>query len=199
MANISAGIVKELREKTGLSMGECKKALVETDGNIENAIDYLRKKGMAAASKKSHRATSQGLISSYIHGGGKIGVLCEVNCETDFVARNEDFQELVKDICMHIAATDPKFVKQEEVTEEILEKEKEIFMAQAMDSGKPKDIAEKMVEGKLSKYYTENCLYEQAFVKDPDVTVGQMISTKIAEIGENIVVSRFSRFVLGDN
>jgi len=198
MAKITAAIVKELREKTGLSMGECKKALVETDGNVEKAIDYLRKKGMSAASNKAHRKTSQGLISSYIHAGGKIGVLCEVNCETDFVARNEDFQVLVKDICMHIAAAEPKFIKKEEVTEEILNKEKEIFLAQAMDAGKPENIAKKIVEGKLSKYYEENCLYEQSFVKNPDVTVGQLISTKIAEIGENIVVNKFSRFVLGD-
>lgn len=198
MAQITAGLVKELREKTGLSMGECKKALVETDGDVEKAVDYLRKKGLAAADKKSHRTTSQGLISSYIHAGGKIGVLCEVNCETDFVARNEDFQILVKDICMHIAASAPKFVKKEEVTEEILNKEREIFMAQAMEAGKPENIAKKMVEGKLSKYYSENCLYEQAYVKDPDVTVGQMISTKIAEIGENIVVNRFERFALGE-
>jgi elongation factor Ts len=198
MAQITAAIVKELREKTGLSMGECKKALVETDGDIEKAIDYLRKKGMAAASKKAHRTTSQGLIGSYIHAGGKIGVLCEVNCETDFVARNEAFQELVKDICMHIAAAEPKFVKKEEVTEEILNKEREIFLAQAIESGKPENIAKKIVEGKLAKYYEENCLYEQSFVKNPDVTVGQMISTKIAEIGENIVVSRFSRFALGE-
>ncbi len=198
MAQITAALVKELREKTGLSMGECKKALVETDGDIEKAIDFLRKKGMAAASKKAHRTTSQGLIGSYIHAGGKIGVLCEVNCETDFVARNEAFQELVKDICMHIAAADPKFVKKEEVTDEVLDKEREIFLAQAMEAGKPENIAKKIVEGKLSKYYEENCLYEQAFVKNPDVTVGQMISTKIAEIGENIVVSRFSRFALGE-
>ncbi len=197
MAAISAAQVKELREKTGLSMGECKKALVETDGNLEEAVKLLRKKGLDAASKKAGRTTAEGIIGTYIHSNAKIGVLLEVNCETDFVARNENFQELVKDIAMHIAASSPRFVSKEEVTQEVLDTEKEVYMAQIKAQGKPEHIAEKIVEGKLSKYYEENCLMEQSFVKDSDATVGQMISTKIAEIGENIKVARFVRFQVG--
>jgi len=197
MAEITAAQVKELREKTGLSMGECKKALVETSGNLEEAVKLLRKKGLDAASKKAGRATAEGIIGTYIHSNFKIGVLLEVNCETDFVARNENFQDMVKDIAMHIAASEPKFVSKEEVTQEVLDQEKEIYMSQIKAQGKPENIAAKIVEGKLAKYYEENCLLEQSFVKNPDVTVGQMISTKIAEIGENLKVARFVRFQVG--
>ncbi len=197
MANITATQVKELREKTGLSMGECKKALVETDGNLEEAVKLLRKKGLDAASKKAGRKTAEGLIGSYIHSNGKIGVLLEVNCETDFVARNDQFQELIKDIAMHIAASEPKFVSRDDVTEEILAQEKEIYLEQIKAQGKPEHIAEKIVEGKLGKYYEENCLLEQPFVKNSDMTVGQLVSSKIAEIGENIQVARFVRYQVG--
>jgi len=198
MANITAGQVKELREKTGLSMGECKKSLVETDGNIEEAVTLLRKKGLNAASKKAGRKTAEGLVGSYIHSNGKLGVLVEVNCETDFVARNVAFQELVKDLAMHIAASDPRFVKKEDVTDEVMAKEKEIYMDQIRAQGKPENIAEKIVEGKLGKYYGENCLLEQPFVKNPDMTVGQLVSSKVAEIGENIQINRFVRFKIGE-
>ena len=198
MANITATQVKELRERTGLSMGECKKALVEANGDSEEAITVLRKKGLNAASKKAGRKTAEGLIGSYIHANGKIGVLVEINCETDFVARNEAFQELVKDIAMHVAASDPRFVRREDVTDEILAKEKEIYMDQVMSQGKPAEIAEKIVNGKLSKFYEENCLLEQAFVKDPDMTVEQLVSSKVAELGENIQVNRFQRYKIGE-
>jgi len=198
MANITAGQVKELREKTGLSMGECKKALVETGGDSEEAVTLLRKKGLNAASKKAGRKTAEGLVGSYIHYNGKLGVLIEVNCETDFVARNEAFQELVKDLAMHIAASDPRFVRKEDVTDEVMAKEKEIYMDQIRAQGKPEDIAEKIVAGKLSKYYEENCLLEQPFVKDPDMTVSQLVSSKVAEMGENIQINRFVRFKIGE-
>lgn len=198
MANITATQVKELREKTGLSMGECKKALVETDGNLDEAVKLLRKKGLDAASKKAGRATAEGLVGSYIHSNGKIGVLLEVNCETDFVARNEQFHELIKDIAMHIAASEPKFVSKDDVTDEILAQEKEIYLDQIKAQGKPDHIAEKIVEGKLGKYYEENCLLEQPFVKNSDMTVGQLVSSKIAEIGENIQVARFVRYKVGE-
>ncbi|RLE19060.1 MAG: elongation factor Ts [Acidobacteria bacterium] len=198
MANITASQVKELREKTGLSMGECKKALVETGGDIEEAVTLLRKKGLNAASKKAGRKTAEGLVGSYIHSNGKLGVLVEVNCETDFVARNEAFQELVKDLAMHIAASEPRFVRKEDVTEELMAKEKEIYMEQIRAQGKPENIVEKIVTGKMSKFYEENCLLEQAFVKNPDISVGQLISSKVAEIGENIQVNRFVRFKIGE-
>ncbi len=198
MANITASQVKELREKTGLSMGECKKALVETGGDIEEAVTLLRKKGLNAASKKAGRKTAEGLVGSYIHSNGKLGVLIEVNCETDFVARNEAFQELVKDLAMHVAASDPRFVRKEDVTDEVMAKEKEIYMDQIRSQGKPEHIAEKIVRGKMAKFYEENCLMEQPFVKNPDLTVGQLISSKIAEIGENIQINRFSRFKIGE-
>ncbi|NOZ13776.1 MAG: translation elongation factor Ts [Acidobacteria bacterium] len=198
MANITASQVKELREKTGLSMGECKKALVETGGDIEGAVTLLRKKGLNAASKKAGRKTAEGLVGSYIHSNGKLGVLIEVNCETDFVARNEAFQELVKDLAMHVAASDPRFVRKEDVTDEVMAKEKEIYMDQIRSQGKPENIVEKIVAGKMGKFYEENCLMEQPFVKNPDLTVGQLISSKIAEIGENIQINRFSRFKIGE-
>ena len=195
---VTAQMVKELRERTGAGMMDCKNALVEADGDIEKAIDSLRTKGLAKAAKKSGRATAEGLIGSYVHAGGKIGVMVEVNCETDFVARTDEFAELVNDIAMHIAAADPKFVRREEVTESDLDREREIFRQQALDEGKPENIVDRIVEGKIGKYYSECCLLEQPFVKDPDVTVGELITQKIAKIGENMQVNRFSRFTLGE-
>ena len=197
MAEITAALVKELRQKTGLSMGECKKALVESDGDIEKAVEILRKKGLEAAAKKAGRATAEGMVYAYIHPGSKLGVLVEVNCETDFVARNEQFQEMVKQIAIHIATASPRFVSKEDVTPEVLEKEKEIYLEQAMAQGKPKEIAEKIVQGKLSKFYEEFCLLEQPFFYDESVTVGKFLSQKIAEIGENMKINRFARFEVG--
>lgn len=195
---VTAQMVKELRERTGAGMMDCKNALVDSDGDIEKAIDALRTKGLAKAAKKSGRATAEGLIGSYIHMGGKIGVMVEVNCETDFVARTDEFAELVNDVAMHIAAADPKFVRREEVTSDDLDREREIFRQQALDEGKPENIVDRIVEGKIGKYYSECCLLEQAYVKDPDVTVGELITAKIAKIGENMQVNRFTRFALGE-
>lgn len=194
---ISAQMVKDLRDATGAPMMDCKHALAETEGDVERAIDFLRQKGMASAEKKAGRATAEGLIGSYIHAGGKIGVLLEINCETDFVARTDDFQALVKDIAMHVAAADPRFVRREEVTEDVLDREREIFKQQALDSGKPENVVEKIIEGKMEKFYSENVLLEQAFVKDPDVTVQELIGATVGKLGENIQVRRFSRFKLG--
>jgi elongation factor Ts len=196
--NISATQVKELREKTGAPMMDCKHALTEAKGNVEEAVVLLRKRGIAVAAKKSARATSEGAVESYIHAGGKIGVLVEVNCESDFVARTDDFKELVHDVAMHIAASDPRFVRKEDVTPEAFEKEKDIYRAQAAASGKPPNIIEKMVEGKMGKFYEEVCLYEQPFIKDQTISVGQLIATKIGKLGENIAVRRFARFKVGD-
>jgi elongation factor Ts len=195
---ITAQMVKQLRESTGAGMLDCKKALTETGGNQEAAVDFLRKKGLAAAAKKAGRVTAEGAVGSYIHGGGKIGVLVEVNCETDFVARTEQFQELVRDIAMHIAAAEPRAVRREEVTEADLAREREIFRDQALASGKPANIVEKIVDGKMEKYFSEFVLLEQPFVKNPDLTVGQLISETVAKIGENIQVRRFTRFKLGE-
>jgi elongation factor Ts len=191
-------MVKQLRESTGAGMLDCKKALTETNGNMDAAVDFLRKKGLAAAAKKAGRVTAEGAVGSYIHAGGKIGVLVEVNCETDFVARTEQFQELVRDIAMHIAAAEPRSVRREEVTEADLAREREIFRDQALASGKPANIVDKIVDGKMEKYFSEFVLLEQPFVKNPDLTVGQLISEKVAKIGENIQVRRFSRFKLGE-
>lgn len=177
---------------------DCKKALAETGGDQEKAIDYLRKKGLAAASKKAGRVASEGIVGSYIHAGGKIGVLVEVNCETDFVAKNEAFQAFVKDIAMHIAAAAPQFVRREEVSAELLEREKEIYRAKAKETGKPDNIIEKIVEGQISKFYGEICLLEQPFVKDPDKTIQAYLNETIASIGENMSIRRFARFVLGE-
>ena len=196
--NISAAQVKELRDKTGAPMMDCKQALTESRGDLEQAIVYLRKKGIASAAKKATRVTTEGSVASYIHAGGKIGVLVEVNCESDFVARTEDFQSLLHDIAMHIAASDPKFIRKEDVTPEAFAKEKEIYLAQAMASGKPANIAEKMVTGKMEKFYEEVCLYEQPFIKDQTISIAQLISTKIGKLGENISVRRFARFKVGD-
>ena len=195
---ISAAQVKELRDLTGAPMMDCKKALTEAGGDMETAVVILRKKGAATAQKKATRVTSEGSVASYIHAGGKIGVLVEVNCESDFVARTEDFKELVHDIAMHIAASDPKFVRKEDVTPEAYAREKEIYLAQAVASGKPQHIAEKMVEGKMAKFYEEVCLYEQPFIKDQTSSISQLIATKIGKLGENISVKRFARFKVGD-
>lgn len=196
--NISASQVKELREKTGAPMMDCKQALSEAKGNLEEAVVLLRKRGVSVAAKKATRVTSEGSVSSYIHAGGKIGVLVEVNCESDFVARTEDFKELIHDIAMHIAASDPKYVRKEDVTPEAYAREKEIYLDQAIRSGKPANIAEKMVAGKMEKFYEEVCLLEQPFIKDQTVSIGQLIATKVGKLGENIAVRRFARFKVGD-
>jgi elongation factor Ts len=195
---VTAAMVKELRERTGAPMMKCKSALQETGGSIDEAIQYLRKQGLSAAAKKAGRIAADGYVGSYIHAGGKIGVLVEVNCETDFVARTDDFQALVRDIGMHIAAANPRFVRREEVTDDVLDREREIFSEQMRAEGKPENIIPKIVEGKIEKYYSEAVLLEQPFVKDPDKTLQQMITEKVAKIGENIQVRRFERFELGE-
>ena len=191
-------MVKELREKTGAPMMDCRNALTEAKGDMEQAVVVLRKKGVSVAAKKATRVTSEGSVASYIHAGGKIGVLLEINCESDFVARTEDFKELVHDVAMHIAASDPKYVRKEDVTPEAYEREKDIFRSQAIASGKPANIAEKMVEGKMAKFYEEVCLLEQPFIKDQTVSIAQLIATKIGKLGENIAVRRFARFKVGE-
>ncbi|HEX8814738.1 MAG TPA: translation elongation factor Ts [Terriglobales bacterium] len=196
--NISAAQVKDLRDRTGAPMMDCKQALSEAKGDLEQAVVILRKKGASVAQKKATRVTSEGSVASYIHAGGKIGVLVEVNCESDFVARTEDFKELVHDIAMHIAASDPKYVRKEDVSKADFDREKEIFLDQAIKSGKPANIAEKMVNGKMEKFYEEVCLYEQPFIKDQTITIHQLITTKIGKLGENISVRRFARFKVGD-
>lgn len=196
--SVSAAMVKELREKSGAGMMDCKKALIETNGDIEKAIDYLREKGLAAAQKKSSRIAAEGIVEAYIHMGGKIGVLVEVNCETDFVAKTDKFKALVKDIAMQIAASNPSYIRPEEVDVTELNKEKEILKAQALNEGKPETVVEKMVEGRIKKYYQEICLLEQVFVKDPSKSVSQMINEAISEIGENIQVRRFTRYQMGE-
>ncbi len=195
--SISAELVKQLREKTGVGFMECKSALNESNGDIEAAITILRKRGLASLAKKSGRETKEGLIGAYVHNG-KIGVMVEVNCETDFVARNPDFQMLVKDLAMHIAASDPRFVSKEDVTEDVLAKEREIYAEQARSTGKPANVVEKMIEGRMSKYFSEVCLLEQPFVKDPSVSVRDYIASHIQKIGENIQVRRFIRYKLGE-
>jgi elongation factor Ts len=194
----SAQQVKELRDRTGAGFTACREALIEAQGNVEQAINVLRKKGQAAAAKKAQRATSEGLVGSYIHAGGKIGVLVEVNCESDFVARTEDFQRLCHDVAMHIAALDPRFLRREEVTQEILDREREIYKDQAKQTGKPEPVIEKIVNGKMEKFYEENCLYEQHFIKDEGLTIKELVDQAIAKVGENIAVRRFSRFKVGE-
>src|SRR5689334_23536133 len=189
--NISAAQVKELRERSGAPMMDCKNALANSKGDVEEAIVVLRKKGIATAAKKAARVTSEGSVASYIHAGGKIGVLVEVNCESDFVARTDDFKDLIKDIAMHIAAADPKFIRKEDVTPEAFEKEKDIYRAQAAQTGKPAPVIEKIVEGKMAKFYEEVCLYEQPFIKEQTMTVSQLIASVIGKLGENISVRRF--------
>ncbi|SHK65462.1 translation elongation factor Ts [Desulforamulus aeronauticus] len=198
MAEISASMVKELRERTGAGMMDCKKALAEVGGDMEKATDFLREKGLAAAAKKAGRVAAEGIVESYIHGGGRIGVMVEINCETDFVAKNEDFRALAKDIAMQIAATKPEYVRREEVPTEAIEKEREILRAQALNEGKPEKIVDKMVEGRIEKYYKEVCLLEQPFVKDSDKTVQHVINEIISKIGEKIDVRRFTRYEMGE-
>ncbi|MDR1070323.1 MAG: translation elongation factor Ts [Gracilibacteraceae bacterium] len=198
MAEISAAQVKELRERTGAGMLDCKKALVQCEGDIDKAIDALREKGLAAAAKKEGRVAAEGLVESYIHGGGRIGVLVEVNCETDFVARSEDYHRFVRDIAMQIAAARPEYVTTSDIPAEILEHEREILRAQALNEGKPAQIAEKMIEGRIGKFYKEVCLMEQPFVKDPDKTIKEILLDQIAKVGEKISIRRFARFELGE-
>lgn len=196
--SITAKAVKELRDRTGLGMMDCKKALTENNGNMEEAITWLRKKGMAKTTKLAGRIASEGTVVSYVHGGGKIGVLLEVNCETDFTARNDQFQDLARDIAMHIAAAAPRFLGREEVTDAILEKEREIAKDQALASGKPEAVVDRIVSGKMEKFYEDNCLLEQKFVKDTSKSVNDMINDKVAKIGEKITVRRFVRYALGE-
>jgi elongation factor Ts len=197
--NVSAQLVKDLRDRTGAGFSACRDALVEANGDIEQAINVLRKKGQAAAQKKAQRATSEGLVSSYIHAGGKIGVLLEINCESDFVARTEDFQKLSHDVAMHIAALDPRFLKREEVTEDVLDRERDIYREQAKSTGKPEPVIEKIVSGKMEKFYEENCLYEQHFIRDEGVTIKELVDQAIAKMGENISIRRFARFKVGES
>ncbi len=198
MAEITAALVKQLRERTGAGMMECKKALVESNGDIEAGVVVLRKHGIASAEKKASRSTQQGLIGTYIHPGGQLGVMVEVNCESDFVARTDDFQELVKDFAMQIAAADPKYLRREDVPAEALEKEKDIQRARAISEGKPEKVADKIVEGRMAKFYEEVCLYDQPFVKENTLTIEQLIKTKIAKLGENMSVARFARFKVSE-
>jgi elongation factor Ts len=194
---IDAKLVKELRDMTMAPMGDCKKALEEAGGNIEEAVVVLRKRGMASAAKKAARSTNEGAIGTYIHAGGKIGVLLELNCESDFVARTEDFSDLMKDIAMHIAASDPRYVKPEDVTPQDMEREKEIYRAQAAATGKPAPVIEKIVEGKMAKFYEEVCLLEQPFIKEQSISIKELIAQKVGKLGENITVRRFARFKVG--
>ena len=195
---VSANMVKELREKTGAGMMDCKKALSETGGDFQKALDYLRQKGLATAAKRAGRVASEGRVGSYIHAGGKIGVMVEVNCETDFVAKTDDFQAFAKDVAMHIAASNPSYVRREEVTADVLDREKEIYRAQARDAKKPEKVMEKIVEGKLEKFYSEVCLLEQAFVKDPDITIQDLLNGLIGKLGEKIEIRRFTRYQVGE-
>ncbi|HOJ28246.1 MAG TPA: translation elongation factor Ts [Spirochaetota bacterium] len=197
MAEITSEMIKELREKTQAGMLDCKKALIECGGDMEKAVDYLRKKGLAAANKREGRVAKEGIIASYIHNNSKLGVLLELNCETDFVARNQDFQDLAKDLCMQVAAANPLYVSPEDVPAEVLEREKEIYREQLKESGKPANVIEKIVEGKLTKFYSEVCLLEQEFIKDNKVLIKDLIKNKIATYGENITVGRFVRFQIG--
>lgn len=191
-------MVKELRERTGAGMMDCKKALTETNGDLEKAVDFLREKGLAAAAKKAGRVAAEGVVEAYIHAGGRIGVLVEINCETDFVAKTDAFKAMARDIAMQIAAANPSFVRREEVPAEIIEHEREVLRAQALNEGKPANIVEKMIVGRVDKYYKEVCLMEQAFIKEPDKTITQLINESIAKIGENITIRRFTRYQLGE-
>jgi elongation factor Ts len=195
---ISATAVRDLREKTGAGMMDCKKALTENGGDVEKATDWLRKKGLSQADKKASRTAAEGVVQAYIHGDGKIGVLVEVNCETDFVARTEDFKNFVKDVALHIAATNPLYLSQEQVDSNLIAKEKEVFKAQALASGKPANVVEKMVDGRIAKFLNEICLMDQPFVKDPDKTVSQIQKEMVAKLGENIAIRRFVRLMMGE-
>ncbi len=198
MSEVSASAVRDLRERTGAGMMDCKKALAEVQGDVEKAIVYLREKGLAAAAKRAGRTAADGLVEAYIHAGGKIGVLIEVNCETDFVARTDDFRNLVRDLAMQVAAANPRYVRREDVPADVVEQERTIYAAQAASSGKPPQVIEKMVGGKVEKFFAEICLLEQSFIKDPDKLVSQLVSDAVARMGENIVVRRFARFQLGE-
>ena len=199
MSAITSAMVRDLRERTGAGMMDCKKALSEVDGDVEKAVVFLREKGLAAAAKRASRSAGDGAVGSYIHAGGKIGVLVEVNCETDFVARTDDFQNLVKELAMQVAAANPRFVNREEVPAEAIEQERAIFRTQALESGKPEKVIDKIIDGKVEKFYGEICLLEQTFIKDPDRKVGDLVTDAIAKLGENLVVRRFSRFQLGED
>ena len=198
MSTISATMVKELREKTGAGIMDCKGALAACDGDMSQAIDFLRKKGLATAAKRAGRAMTEGIVESYIHMDNKLGVLVEVNCETDFVAKNDDFKEFAKNIAMHIAATNPVGIRPEDIPEETLNREKEIYRGQVLEMGKPEKIADKIVEGKMQKYFKESCLMNQAYVRDPDITIEDLLNEMIAKIGENISINRFTRFRIGE-
>jgi elongation factor Ts len=195
---ISIELVKDLRQRTGAGVIDCKAALQEAQGNMEAAIDYLRRKGLATAAKKAGRIATDGLVSSYIHAGGKMGVLVEINCETDFVAKTEDFQTFVKNIAMHIAAANPQYIRREEIPAEVLEREWAIYRTQAQDSGKPQKVIDKIVEGKMERFYSEVCLLEQTYVRDSDLTIKEFVDAMIAKVGENITIRRFARFQLGE-
>ncbi len=197
MAQISASMVKELRDRTNAGMMDCKKALVECDGDMDKAVDFLRKKGLAVAAKRAGRDTSEGTIQCYIHAGNKLGVMVELNCETDFVAKTDQFIEFAKDVAMHIAATNPLCIKREDAPQDVIEKEREIYTQQAKESGKPENIIEKIVEGRIEKYLKENCLLEQPFVKNPDLTIQDLLNELVAKMGENISIGRFARFQVG--
>jgi elongation factor Ts len=190
--------LKEIRERTGAGVVDCKKALKESDGNIDNAITFLREKGLAAAAKRAGRVAAQGTVGSYIHGGGKIGVLVEVNCETDFVARTDEFQQLLKDVAMQVAASNPRYVLRDEVPTDEVEKERAIYRTQTLESGKPENVVDRIVEGRLEKFYSEQCLLEQGFIREPSKTIEQLVKEVVARTGENIVVRRFARFQIGD-
>jgi len=198
MAEVTATLIKDLRERTGAGMADCKKALVEVEGDVDKAIDYLRTKGLAKAAKKAGREATEGAVVSYIHGGGRIGVLVEINCETDFVARNEDFQAFTRDVALQIAAMNPQFVRKDEVSQDVVDREREVLVAKAKESGKPEPVVQKMVDGQIAKWMKEICLLDQGFVKDPDKTIEQIQQELIAKIGENIKIRRFSRFELGE-
>jgi elongation factor Ts len=195
---ISIELLKDLRQRTGAGVIDCKAALQEAHGNMEAAIDYLRRKGLATAAKKAGRIATDGLVSSYIHAGGKMGVLVEINCETDFVAKTEDFQTFVKNIAMHIAAANPQYIRREEIPEEVLERERAIYRTQAQDSGKPQKVIDKIIEGKMERFYSEVCLLEQTYVRDSDLTIKELLDAMIAKVGENITIRRFARFQLGE-
>ena len=198
MAEISAAMVKQLREKTGAGMMDCKSALTEVGGDMEKAIEFLRKKGLATAQKRAGRAMTEGTIQSYIHMNAKLGVLVEVNCETDFVAKNDDFQGFAKNIAMHVAASNPLGITPEDLSQEVIEKEKEIYRAQALDMGKPENVLDKIVDGKLKKFYQDNCLMNQPYVRNPDITIADLLNELIAKIGENISIKRFVRYQIGE-
>lgn len=195
---ISVELVKDLRQRTGAGVIDCKTALQEAQGNIEGAVDYLRRKGLATAAKKAGRIATDGLVSSYIHAGGKMGVLVEINCETDFVAKTNDFQTFVKNIAMHIAAANPQYIRREEIPGEVLERERGIYRTQAQEAGKPQKVIDKIVEGKMERFYSEVCLTEQTYVRDPDLTIKELVDAMIAKVGENIAIRRFARFQLGE-